>query len=119
MATRGRGVGGVPMLKRFFELFGLITMGVGVYFVESKQKQNHLCNLLERHFHGLGESATCAHVVWTYFGGFLLVALGLIVVMFGLLSTRRAAKRRLKNRNPSLASQYYPVDQAHGRAFTH
>jgi hypothetical protein len=100
------------MLKRFFELLGLVTMGFGVYFVTSNQKQNQACNNMAAHFHGLGVSAECQRVVWIYFGGFLVLALGLIVVIFGLLSTRRSVKRRLRNRNPSLASQYYPVDHA-------
>jgi K+-transporting ATPase A subunit len=100
------------MLKRFFELLGLVTMGVGVYIIESNQKQNQACNVLQAHYRALGVSATCQHVVWTYFGGFLLLALGVIVVLFGLLSTRRAIKRRSKNRNPSLASQFRPVDHA-------
>jgi hypothetical protein len=106
------------MLKRFFELLGLVTMGAGVYFVESEKTQNAVCNVSQSHFRGLGVSATCEKVLWTYFGGFLLLALGLIVVIFGLLSTRRAAKRRTKNRNPSLASQYHPVEHATGRGPT-
>jgi hypothetical protein len=102
------------MLKRFFELLGLVTMGFGVYFVESEQKQNAACNVTQSHFRGLGVSATCEKVLWTYFGGFLLLALGLIVVIFGLLSTRRAVKRRSKIRNPSLASQYHVFDHTTG-----
>lgn len=106
------------MLKRFFELLGLLTMGFGVYFVKTNQQQNHACNVQEGHFHGLGVSASCERVVWTYFGGFLLLALGLTVVIFGLLSTRRAAKRRSKNRNPSRASQYHGVEHVKGRSPT-
>lgn len=106
------------MLKRFFELLGLVTMGFGVYFIGSEQKQNHACNVQESHFHGLGVSTTCQQAVWTYFGGFLLLALGLTVVIFGLLATRRAAKRRSKNRNPSLASQYHAVEHVTGRGPT-
>jgi hypothetical protein len=106
------------MLKRFFELLGLVTMGFGVYFVKSNQKQNQTCNDLAAHFRGIGVSPACERVVWIYFGGFLLLALGLIVVIFGLLSTRRSVKRRLKNRNPSLASQYHPVDHVTGRGPT-
>ena len=100
------------MLKRFFELLGLVTMGFGVYFVTTEQKQNQACNNLAGHFRGIGVSASCQRAVWIYFGGFLLLALGLLVVIFGLLATRRSAKRRVKNRNPSLASQYHPVDHA-------
>ncbi|MEO9180850.1 MAG: hypothetical protein ABI298_04275 [Acidimicrobiales bacterium] len=106
------------MLKRFFEFIGLVTMGFGVYLVKSEQKQNHACNMQQGHYRGLGVSATCERVVWTYFGGFLLLALGLIVVIFGLLSSRRAVKRQSKNRNPSLASQYHAVDHMTGRGPT-
>jgi hypothetical protein len=73
---------------------------------------------MQLHYRGLGVSPTCERVVWTYFGGFLLLALGLIVVIFGLLSTRRAVKRRSKIRNPSLASQYRAVDRPSERGPT-
>jgi|SRR5271170_3633522 len=98
------------MVKRFFELIGLATMGVGLYFIISEQSKNNACNATEGKFVGLGMSAECQHVVYAYFGGFVLLAAGTIVVVFGLLATRKAAKRRLKQGKPSLASQYHWVD---------
>jgi hypothetical protein len=102
------------MLKRLFELLGLATMGVGLYFVLSEQTQNNACNAIEGKFVGLGMSATCQHVVYAYFGGFVLLAVGALVVVFGLLATRRAAKRRSTIKH-SLASQYHWVDKKTGR----
>ena len=103
------------MVKRLFELFGLVTMGVGIYFVVTEQTQNNACNATEGKFIGLGMSATCQHVIYAYFGGFVLLALGAMVVIFGLLATRKAAKRRMTARNPSLASKYQWVDPKTGR----
>jgi len=103
------------MLKRLFELLGLATMGVGLYFVVSEQSQNSACNAIEGKFVGLGMNATCQHVVYAYFGGFVLLAVGALVVVFGLLATRKAAKRRLTPRH-SLASQYHWVNPKSGRS---
>jgi hypothetical protein len=103
------------MLKRIFELFGLATMGVGLYFVFAEQSTNTACNATEGKFVGLGMSATCQHVVYAYFGGFVLLAAGVVVVVFGLLATRKGAKKRLTARNSSIASQYQWVDPKTGR----
>jgi hypothetical protein len=103
------------MLKRIFELFGLVTMGVGVYFVASEHSKVGVCNATEGKYVGFGMSAPCQHVVYAYFGGFILLALGVLVVVFGLLATRRAAKYRLTTK-PSLASQYQWVDPKTGRS---
>ena len=104
------------MVKRFFELLGLATMGVGLYFVFSDQTKNNACNAIEGKFHGFGMSAECQHVVYAYFGGFVLLAAGALVVIFGLLATRKASNRRATAKNPSLASQYHAVDPTLGRA---
>jgi hypothetical protein len=102
------------MVKRIFELFGLATMAVGLYFVIREQGKNTACNALEGKFEGM--SASCQHVVYAYFGGFVLLAAGAMVVIFGLLATRKANKNRLTDKNPSLASQYHWVDPKTGRS---
>ncbi len=103
------------MLKRLFELLGLATMAVGLYFVVHEQTQNSACNALGGKFAGLGMDATCQHTVYVYFGGFVLLALGSMVVIFGLLATRKAAKRRLTASHGSRASRYQWVDPRTGR----
>jgi hypothetical protein len=102
------------MLKRMFELFGLVVMGVGLYFVVSEHSKNTICNQTEGKFVGFGVSAQCQHVVYAYFGGFILLAAGALVVLFGLLATRKASNNRLSKRKPSLASQYHWVDPRKG-----
>ena len=102
------------MLKRLFELLGLATLGVGLYLVFSEQSKNNACNATEGKFVGLGMSASCQHVVYAYFGGFLLLAVGTLVVVYGLLATRKAAKRRLTTKH-SLASQYHWDNPETGR----
>ena len=96
-------------------MIGLATIGFGLYFVITEQSQNNVCNATEGKFVGLGMSASCQHVVYAYFGGFILLAAGVIVVVFGLFATRKAAKKRLKLKNPSMASQYQWVDPKTGR----
>ncbi len=103
------------MLKRVFELFGLITMAVGVYFIAFEHSKQSACNATEGKYVGFGMSAQCQHVVYAYFGGFILLAAGVLVVVFGLLATRRAQHMRLSKRKPSLASQYHLADPKYER----
>jgi hypothetical protein len=103
------------MLKRIFELFGLVTMGIGVYFIVYEHPKQGACNATEGKYIGFGMSAPCQHVVYAYFGGFILLAAGTLVVVFGLLATRRSQHMRLSKRRPSLASQYNPADPKNGR----
>lgn len=103
------------MLKRFFEVFGLAAMGVGVYFVVSEHTKQGVCNNTEGKYIGFGMSPQCQHVVYAYFGGFILLAAGVLVVVFGLLATRKAQHMRLSKRKPSLASQYHLADPKHER----
>jgi hypothetical protein len=101
------------MLKRFFELLGLITMGVGLGLVIANERKNTTCNALQ-HYRALGMSAECSRIVYSYFSGFVLLALGVMVVIFGLLSTRKSKKRRLRSK-PSVASTYVWKNPATGK----
>jgi hypothetical protein len=93
------------MLKRFFELLGLVTMGVGLWLVIVNEHKNTLCNATENTLRGSVMTTECSHVVYSYFSGFVLLALGVMVVIFGLLSTRKSKKRRSRAK-PSAASTY-------------
>lgn len=104
------------MMKRVFELLGLATMGIGVYFIVIERNKVNVCNSAEGKFVGFGVSPSCQHLIYTYFGGFALLATGALVVVFGLLATRKAAKNRLNARKPSLASQYVWTDPKTGRS---
>ncbi len=104
------------MLKRFFELLGPVTMGVGLWLVIANEHKNTTCNA-EQHYRALGMSAECSRIVYSYFSGFVLLALGVMVVIFGLLSTRKSKKRRPKGK-PSTASTYVWKNPATGQGPT-
>jgi hypothetical protein len=104
------------MLKRFFELFGLVAMGVGVYFIVVERPKQNVCNTSEGKIVGFGMSPQCQHVVYAYFGGFILLAAGALVVLFGLLASRRASNHKPVTKNPSLASQYHYGDHMNDRS---
>jgi hypothetical protein len=101
------------MLKRFIELLGLVTMGVGLWLVISNEQKNNACNALQ-HYNANTITTECSRIVYSYFSGFVLLALGVMVVIFGLLSTRKSKKKPLKNR-PSVASTYVWKDPATGK----
>jgi hypothetical protein len=102
------------MLKRFFELLGLAVMGVGIYFITANQSKNSVCNAIEGKYQGLGMSPACQHIVYSYFAGFVLLAVGVMVVVFGIFATRKSKKRRLRSK-PSMASQYQWKNLGTGR----
>jgi hypothetical protein len=104
------------MVKRFFELLGLVTMGVGLWLVIANEHDNNVCNA-NQHYNANGISSECSRIVYSYFSGFVLLALGAMVVIFGLLSTRKSRKRRLKSK-PSAASTYVWKNPATGKGPT-
>jgi hypothetical protein len=104
------------MLKRVFELLGLATMGLGVYFVVAEHTKVSVCNATAGKYVGFGVSPACQRVVYAYFGGFVLLAVGAMVVVFGLLATRKGAKKRYAAKKPTLASQYQWTDPKTGRS---
>lgn len=55
------------------------------------------------------------HIVWSYFGGFVLLAFSPLVVVFGLLASRRPQKRPRSAKNPSMASTSVWTDPKTGR----
>ena len=69
----------VPTLKRFFELMGLITMGVGLSIISTVHSKNSVRTAGGASLHHIGVSNSCLHIVWSYFGGFVLLTLGLLV----------------------------------------
>jgi hypothetical protein len=104
------------MVKRFFELLGLITMGVGLWLVIANEGKNTTCNA-DQQYRALGMSTECSHIVYSYFSGFVLLALGVMVVIFGLLATRKSKKRRPR-RKQSIASTYVWKNPATGKGPT-
>ena len=90
-------------------------MAAGVYFVASEHSKQSVCNATVGNYVGFGMSPQCQHVVYAYFGGFILLAVGALVVVFGLLATRRASNRRQVSKNPSLASQFHYADPKNAR----
>lgn len=105
------------MVKRFFELLGLVTMGVGLWLVIVNEHKNSVCNATEATLRGAVMTAECSHIVYSYFSGFVLLALGAMVVIFGLLSTRKAKKRRPRSKQ-SIASTYVWKNPATGEGPT-
>jgi glycerol uptake facilitator-like aquaporin len=103
------------MVKRLFELLGLLTIAAGVYFVVIERTKVNVCNATAGKYVGFGVTPACQRVVYAYFGGFILMAVGAMVLVFGILATRKAAKKRLSVKKPSLASQYQLMDPKTGR----
>jgi hypothetical protein len=104
------------MVKRFFELLGLVTMGVGLWLVIANEHKNSACDALQQ-YNAHTITTECSRIVYSYFSGFVLLALGVMVVIFGLLSTRKSKKRRSKGK-PSTASTYVWKNPATGKGPT-
>jgi len=102
------------MLKRLFELLGLATLGVGLYLVFSEQSKNSACNATEGKFAGLGMSASCQHVVYAYFGGFVVLAVG---VGSGVRLARHAQGREEASGDGAFTRVPISLGRSHDRRF--
>jgi hypothetical protein len=87
------------MSRAFFFVVGAALAGVGVWLIVHEQVRNNACNAAHAtlgQIGGVGETAACLNVVWYYFGGFALLAIGFIsmVTAVSMMKRRRPGPRR-------------------------
>jgi hypothetical protein len=85
------------MGRRFVAFLGLATMGVGIWLIAADASKNAECDKNPNvDLTALG--ASCQRIVFSFFGGVALVAVGLLVLLTALALMRRS--RRLAPRQP-------------------
>jgi len=80
-------------------LIGLATLGTGIWLIASENSRNSLCNASSTHL--LGISSSCQDVAWTYFAGFVIAGIGLVVLMFTRLMKRHELRYHARRESPT------------------
>jgi len=86
------------MFRRLFIIIGVACAGTGILLVASKHSQNQACNVHQLNSTRFGASDECVHIMWSYFGGFGLMVGGLLVLLVGLASMRKASSNKASKR---------------------
>jgi hypothetical protein len=91
------------MLRGVFGVLGAATTGVGAWMIISEQPKNDACNASHptaAQLSQLGMSQSCTNVVWVYFGGFALLALGVLIVVVAVSMMRKMKRNKSQMRRP-------------------
>jgi hypothetical protein len=95
------------MTRYIVAFLGLVTAGVGIWLIVIEQPKNAACNAAHPTLEQLatvGTNSTCTNIVWSYFGGFALVAFGALTVVVAAAMMRKT--RRNKGTRRTVPIQY-------------
>jgi hypothetical protein len=96
------------MGRRFVGFLGLLIMGVGIWLIAADASKNAECNSNPNiDLTALG--ASCQRIVFSFFGGVVLVAVGLLVLLTALALMRKGRRLAPKRPDPPMDSEVrYP-----------
>jgi hypothetical protein len=105
------------MFRRFVVFLGLAATGVGVWLITTEQTKNAACNASHHtggsglSGTGIGVGASCLNIAFSYFGGFVLIAFGVLTVAVALSMMGKTRR----NKNPRRVDPiHYPYKNPHG-----
>jgi hypothetical protein len=79
------------MRRGLVALFGLATLGVGIWLIATQGSKNHACDASLGKQSGMGPA--CSHIVFSYFGGFCLIGMGVVILGISAVLMRRKSMR--------------------------
>jgi hypothetical protein len=85
------------MMRRIVAFLGLAIGGVGIWLIVLEQPKNAACNAAHPTVSQLttvGVGTSCTNIVWSYFGGFALVAFGALTVVVASAMGRKIRKNK-------------------------
>ncbi|MGC1420321.1 MAG: hypothetical protein WA786_09440 [Acidimicrobiales bacterium] len=93
------------MARFFTAIIGFGLTGFGIWLIASEQTKNTACNAAQANVNGasgIGMSSSCLNVTWAYFGGFAILAVGVltIVITFAMMKRLRKNRGGYKERAP-------------------
>jgi hypothetical protein len=98
-------------VRKFVFFFGLLAVAVGVWLVAADQGRVNVCNTGTTKLVGSSVNANCVNVAWSYFGGFILVVGGALLLGFAMLLMAKHSQQ-LKQSDPT-PSQLKGVPNSH------
>jgi hypothetical protein len=85
------------MMRFFATIVGLGATGFGIWLIASEQPKNAACNVANSsvsQLPGVGSNSSCLNIAWAYFGGFAMLAVGVLTVVVALTMMKRVRKNR-------------------------
>ena len=85
------------MMRFLATIFGLGATGFGIWLISSEQPKNAACNVSNasvNQLSGVGSNSSCLNIAWAYFGGFAMLAVGVLTVVVALTMMTKIRKRR-------------------------
>jgi hydrogenase/urease accessory protein HupE len=106
------------MFRSIVALLGLAATGVGIWLITTEQPKNAACNASSHggtgglSGTGIGVGTSCLNIVWSYFGGFVLLAFGVLTVVIALAMMRKTRRNKNPRRAEPLLYPYKnPLDR--------
>ena len=106
------------MFRRIVVLLGLAAIGIGVWLITTEQPKNAACNATNHSGAGglsgtgIGVGGSCLNIVWSYFGGFVLLAFGVLTVVVALSMMTKTRRNKNARRVEPLHYPYKnPLDR--------
>jgi hypothetical protein len=97
------------MMRRIVAFLGLVTAGVGVWLIVIEQPKNAACNAAHPTLGTtsiVGVSTACTNIVWSYFGGFALVAFGALTFVVAVAMMKKTRKNLAPRRADPIQYPY-------------
>jgi type III secretory pathway component EscV len=97
------------MVRSIVAFLGLVTAGVGIWLITIEQPKNAACNASHptiSHLTQVGVGSSCLNIVWSYFGGFALLAFGILTVTVAFVMSRKVRKNKGPRRAEPLTYPY-------------
>jgi hypothetical protein len=79
------------MRRGLVALLGLVTLGVGSWLIATQGAKNAACNASIGKQSGMGP--VCSRIVFSYFGGFGLIGVGVVLLGISLMLMKRKNMR--------------------------
>jgi hypothetical protein len=85
------------MMRSIVAFLGLVATGVGIWLIAIEQPKNAACDASHPTINQLtqvGVGTSCLNIVWSYFGGFALVAFGILTLTVALVMMRKLRRKK-------------------------
>jgi hypothetical protein len=94
------------MMRAFAALLGFGATGFGIWLIVGENSKNAACNASQSstsQLSGVGMSSSCLNIAWIYFGGFAILAVGVltVVIAYSMMSKIRKRRGKYQPRPPS------------------
>src|ERR1017187_578044 len=106
------------MFRSIVVFLGLAATGIGVWLITTEQPKNAACNASSHggagglSGTGIGVGSSCLNIVWTYFGGFVLLAFGVLTIVVALSMMTKTRRNKNSRRAEPLQYPYKnPLDR--------